>query len=66
MKKMIERVGRIIAVRLVAVITIAAVLLLAGGIAMKTDVATAMIVVGSVLLIDIVIEDWRRGSEGSP
>lgn len=57
MKALFVRIGRIIGMRAVGVITLMALGLLAGGIAMKTDVATAMIVVGAVLLADIVVDD---------
>jgi hypothetical protein len=58
MKKLIVRVGLILGERLVGVITLAALGLLAGGIAMKTDVATAMIVIGAVLLLDVAFEGY--------
>lgn len=63
--QLIVRVGRILGARAVGVITLAAMCLLAGGIAMKTDVATAMIVVGVVLLADVAVDDLVRGRQDS-
>lgn len=57
MKELIVSVGRILGVRLIGVITLAALGLLAGGLAMKTDIATAMIVVGAILLVDVAADD---------
>lgn len=65
MKELIVRVGRILVTRMVGVITIAALMLLAGGLAMKTDVATAMIVIGALVLGDMMIDDLLGRRQGS-
>lgn len=61
--KLLARVGAILAARVLGVITIAALASLAVGVAMKTDVATALIVLGSLVLADLVLDDVlpRRG-----
>jgi len=46
-----------IASRLPGLITLTALLLLAGGIALKTDLATAAIVIGALLLADVEVDD---------
>lgn len=61
-KKLYSSVGTIIASRVLGVITIAALFLVAGGIAMKADVPTAMIVTGAILLADLTLDGFlRRG-----
>jgi hypothetical protein len=54
--KWLSRINRILAVRAVGFITLVALLLLAGGIAVKTDMATAAIVVGAILLADVAVD----------
>ena len=60
MKKLIVSVGRILAPRAVGLITLAALLLLAGGIAVKLDLATAAIVTGAIILADVAIDPLTR------
>lgn len=59
--KWVTRVGRIIGSRLIDTITIAAFVLLFAGVAMKTDVATAMIVTGALILLDFAKDEVLAG-----
>jgi hypothetical protein len=54
---MIVRLGRIIAPRLLGVITVAALAALGVGVAMKFDLSTALIVVGGAVLLDLTLDD---------
>lgn len=65
MKQLIVRVGGILAARALGVITVAALASLAVGVAMKTDVATAMIVTGGIVLVDLFADEFASRHQGS-
>lgn len=51
--KLFTRLGGILAPRTMALLTLLSLALLTGGIALKTDPATAAIVAGAIILIDL-------------
>lgn len=56
---MINRVIEFMALRALSLLTLLALLLVGAGIAAKTDVATAAIVCGAILLIDLEVSSLK-------
>ena len=59
--KWLRQVYDIMATRIVGIITLASLSLVAWGIAIKLDVATAAIVVGAILLLDLSMDGRAKG-----
>lgn len=60
--KLIKRLPDILAARVIGLITLLALSLLAWGVATKVDPPTAAIVIGSILLLDLMLDG--RASKG--
>ena len=58
--KLVKHLGAILAARALALLTFIALALLGAGIAVKTDVATAAIVLGVVLLLDMELSSLTQ------